>query len=138
MKGSAQNFRDLYYQKASDARKKGTRVYNSWKEFEKDLFKEFPVVDNKTRWLMMLYRLKQGTRSVPVFISTFQMLAMRAGLKDASVNEEGMILDARNVNQLHALFLQALNQRIVEWLMNHLIESRHSESVVYHHRFLQY
>lgn len=118
MKGSAQNFRDLYYQKASDARKKGTRVYNSWKEFEKDLFKEFPVVDNKTRWLMMLYRLKQGTRSVPVFISTFQTLAMRAGLKDAQVDEAGNIVNSNNLDQLRALFLQGLNQRIVEKLMN--------------------
>ena len=34
MKGNAQNFHDLYYQKASDAQKRGTKVYNSWKEFE--------------------------------------------------------------------------------------------------------
>ena len=60
----------------------------------------------------------KATCSVPVFISTFQMLAMQAGLKDATVNKEGTILDAHNVDQLCALFLQALNQRIVEQLMN--------------------
>ena len=64
MKGGVQNFCDIYYQKASEARKNGMKVYNLWKEFEKDLFKEFPNVNNKTQWLMMLYRLKQHVRSL--------------------------------------------------------------------------
>ena len=67
---------------------------------------------------MMLYCLKQGTRSVPVFINTFQTLAMRAGLKDAEVDDEGAITNPNNIDQLRALFLQGLNQRIVEKLMN--------------------
>lgn len=67
---------------------------------------------------MMLYHLKQGTRSVPVFISTFQTLAMQSGLKDAEVGPTGTIINSNNINQLRALFLQGLNQHLVKKLMN--------------------
>ena len=43
---------------------------------------------------------------------------MRAGLKDAQIDEAGNIVNSNNLDQLRALFLQGLNQRIVEKLMN--------------------
>ena len=118
MRGSAVNFRDLYYQKATEARRIGEKVYDSWDDFEKDLFKEFPVVDNKTKWLMQLLHYTQGRRNIPDFLTTFQALALRAGLKDAITDSNGKVTDPRNYEQLLAFFLGALNPKLVERLMN--------------------
>ncbi|EPS92917.1 hypothetical protein FOMPIDRAFT_1056448 [Fomitopsis schrenkii] len=107
-----------YFEAATEARRVGEKVYDSWDAFEKDLFKEFPVVDNKTKWLMQLLHYQQGRRNIPDFLTTFQALALRSGLKDTITDSKGKVTDARNYEQLLAFFLGALNPKLVERLMN--------------------